>query len=53
MRKRMAAPYLVWMLLFTLVPLGMVVYYAFTAKEGGFTLQNLTNIPKYAPFDRK
>ncbi len=49
MRKRMAAPYLVWMLLFTLVPLGMVVYYAFTAKEGGFTLQNLTNIPKYAP----
>ena len=28
--KLLAGPYLVWMILFTLVPLGIVIYYAFT-----------------------
>ena len=37
--KLLAGPYLVWMILFTLVPLGIVVYYAFTSSTtGAFTL---------------
>jgi spermidine/putrescine transport system permease protein len=48
--KLLAAPYLVWMVLFTLVPLGIVVYYAFTdSVTGAFTLQNLANIGTYFP----
>ena len=34
-------PYLVWMALFVIVPLGMVVYYAFTdSVNGTFTFSN-------------
>lgn len=32
-------PYLLWMLVFTLIPLGMVVYYAITDSSGSFSLQ--------------
>ena len=39
-RKWLATPYGIWMLLFTLVPLLFVVYYAFTAKDGSFSLEN-------------
>ena len=28
--KLLAGPYLLWMVVFTLIPLGIVVYYAFT-----------------------
>ena len=37
--KAPAVPYLIWMLLFTVIPLIMVVYYAFTDKSGNFTVQ--------------
>lgn len=48
--KLLAAPYLVWMVIFTLVPLGIVVYYAFTdSVTGAFTLANLANIGTYFP----
>lgn len=33
-------PYLLWMVVFTLIPLVMVVYYAFTDSSGNFTLQS-------------
>ena len=46
--KRLAAPYLVWMVLFTVVPLIIVVYYALTDGSGRFTLYNLTTIGGYA-----
>ncbi len=36
------APYLVWMVLFTVVPLVIVVWYALTNGDGRFTLENLT-----------
>ena len=39
-----AAPFGVWMTLFTLVPLGIVLWFAFTDKEGRFTVQNLSAI---------
>ena len=48
--KLLAGPYLVWMILFTLVPLGIVVYYAFTSSTtGAFTLDNLAHIGTYLP----
>ena len=46
--QRLAAPYLVWMVLFTVVPLIIVVYYALTDGSGRFTLYNLTTIGGYA-----
>lgn len=42
------SPYIVWAVLFILVPLGMVAYYAFTDKSGAFTLANMADIGKYA-----
>lgn len=48
--KLLAGPYLLWMTVFTLIPLGIVVYYAFTdSVTGGFTLENLTRIGTYLP----
>ena len=35
-----ATPYALWMLIFTVVPLLFVVYFAFTDKSGAFTAQN-------------
>ena len=38
-------PYIIWMILFILVPLGMVVCYAFTdSKTGMFTLSNMVRV---------
>lgn len=48
-KKSMSVPYLIWMLIFTIVPLGMVLYFAFTTEGGGFTLQNLSEAAKYLP----
>ena len=47
-RKGVAAPYLVWMLVFTVLPLLLVVYFAFTDKSGRPTLANLTGLGNYA-----
>ena len=38
--KGFAAPYVVWMLLFTIAPILLVLCYAFTDASGQFTLQN-------------
>ena len=43
-----AAPFGIWMTLFTVVPLGIVLWFAFTDKEGHFTLSNLSAILDYA-----
>ena len=48
--KFLAGPYLLWMIVFTLIPLGIVLYYAFTDSiTGGFTLENLKKISFYLP----
>ena len=48
--KSLAAPYLVWMVIFTIVPLGIVVYFAFTDSiTGEFTLANITRMGTYLP----
>lgn len=44
----LATPYLLWMGLFTVAPLVIVVYYALTNANGGFTLDNLSQIGRYS-----
>ena len=46
--KKLAYPYFVWMVLFTVVPLFIVVYYALTDSNGSFTLDNLVSISGYS-----
>lgn len=48
-RSWYAAPYALWMLMFTVVPLLFVCYYAFTTKSGAFTVDNMTKIFDYTP----
>ena len=48
--KRLLVPYVAWMVVFTLIPLGVVVYFAFTDSiTGRFTLENLSNLGVYFP----
>lgn len=49
LKKLSSFPYVLWMILFVIVPLGIVVYFAFTTEEGGFTLKNIVAISKYTP----
>lgn len=44
----LAAPYLVWAAIFIVVPMGMVVYYAFTDAAGSFTLENFGSISAFS-----
>ena len=41
------APYILWAVLFIIVPIGMVAYYAFTDATGAFTFDNMLEIGKY------
>ena len=46
----LSTPYLLWMLAFTLIPLGVVAYYALTdPATGALTLGNLRNLGMYLP----
>ena len=46
----LSAPYIAWMLLFTLIPLGVVGYYALTdPATGEFTLDNMNALSAYVP----
>ena len=46
----LSTPYILWMLAFTLIPLGVVGYYALTDVEtGAFTLSNLKELWSYMP----
>lgn len=45
--RLVAAPYLVWSAIFVIVPLIIMVYFAFTDASGAFTLANIANIGKY------
>ena len=46
--KYFSAPYLVWMVVFILVPLVMIGYFAFTTDSGSFTIQNVSDVGQYA-----
>ena len=47
MKKLVSAPYMVWSVMFIIVPLFMVAYYAFTDKTGAFTFDNITSLTRY------
>ena len=46
----LSGPYILWMVIFTLIPLGVVGYYALTDPEtGAFTFQNLKDLGMFLP----
>ena len=45
--RLVASPYLVWSAIFIIVPLLIMVYFAFTDANGTFTLANISQIGKY------
>lgn len=47
-KKILAAPYLVWMAVFIVVPLIMVAYFALTDNAGKFTIKNISDVGQYA-----
>lgn len=46
--KLFSAPYTIWMILFIIVPVGMVGFFAFTDKSGAFTLDNIIHVGQYS-----
>ena len=44
----LSIPYVVWMALFVVAPIIMVVIYAFSSADGGFTLSNFAKMGTYA-----
>lgn len=49
-RKLLGTPYIIWALIFILVPLGMIIYYGITDDTGAYTLANISAImlPEHA-----
>lgn len=45
--RLLAGPYLIWMVLFTIIPLCLILYNAFTTFEGRFTINNVMAITDY------
>ncbi len=43
----LAAPHIVWSVIFIVVPLFIMLYFAFTNADGGFTLENIQQIGLY------
>ena len=43
-----SAPYIVWSAIFIIAPLIFVAYFAFTDRDGAFTLDNLTSLSSYS-----
>ena len=46
--KILSAPYTVWMAIFIVIPMALVIYFAFTNKSGEFTLQNIVRVGEYS-----
>lgn len=46
-KRKAALPYVIWSIAFTVVPLVLIVIFAFTSKDGGFTLDNINKFGKY------
>jgi len=46
----LSTPYILWMVVFTLIPLGVVAYYAFTdPNTSAFSMQNILQLKDYMP----
>lgn len=46
--KASAYPYMIWVAVFTVIPILLIVGYAFTDAQGGLTLNNFKNMTDYA-----
>ena len=44
----LAIPYVVWMAIFVVAPVFIVMIYAFSTADGGFTLSNFQNMGTYS-----
>ena len=44
MQKLIAAPYIVWMIVFIIVPRAMVAYFDMTTAEGVLTLEKIKDV---------
>ena len=42
----MTAPFTVWMAIFIIIPIALVLFYAFTDANGSFTFANIASIWK-------
>ena len=49
MQSIAAAPHIFWAVLFIVLPLFIVVYYAFTDENGSFSFENIASLSDYAP----
>ncbi|MCI8441116.1 MAG: ABC transporter permease [Provencibacterium sp.] len=45
--KFASVPYLLWMVIFTIVPMLLILLFAFTSPEGGFTIANISAVGRY------
>lgn len=45
--RKPSIPYLIWMVVFTLIPLGTIAWYAFTDKQGNFSFEPFQNAVFY------
>lgn len=47
--KYAAYPYIVWMILFIAIPLGLILYFALTDSAGAFTVAHIAQTGRYMP----
>lgn len=40
-QRKLAAPFIVWIIIGTVIPIMSITYYGFTSSDGGFTLKNI------------
>ena len=46
--KFLGIPYIIWMAIFVVIPLFLILGYALTTRDGGFTLSNFASMTAYA-----
>ena len=46
--KSLGIPYVIWMAIFVVAPMFLILAYAFTTRDGGFTFANFTSMFSYA-----
>ena len=46
--KLLSAPYTIWITIFIVIPMLLVVWFAFTDKSGNFTLENILSVGQYS-----
>jgi len=47
--KGASSPYIVWLVIFIVVPLFLVAFFAFTDSDNNFTLENIKKVGEFAP----